>query len=130
MTHGPHDDGQNTDIDEHLIARLPGGVHLDSLEGKWIAVGVLVGLAMAMTGSTELLAMVGPVALGARGTRKLPKLAQLEAQPWWWAGGVLLGITIGTIVRLALVRLFGIVPPDIPWQRALEIALELAQALA
>jgi len=129
VTHGPRDDGSNTDIDEHLIARLPGGIHLDSLEAKWIAVGVLVGIAMVLTGSTELLALVGPVALGARGARRIPKLAQLEAQPWWWVGGVMLGITLGTIVRLALARLFGITTPDIPWQQALELGLELAQAL-
>ena len=129
MTHGGGD-GSNTDVDEHLIYEGPHGIHFDSLEGKWVAAAALVGIVMVLSGSMELLALFGPVALGVRGTKRIPKLAQLEPQPWWACGGLLLGISLGTGIRLGLVHLFGITTPDIPWQRALDMVLQVIEAAA
>lgn len=123
MTHGSGDGGQNTDVDEHMIAELPFGIHFDSLEGKWIGVGAIIGFMMMVTGSMELLALVGPVALGVRNSQ-LPKLSNLEPQPWWWAGGVFLGITLGTVVKLIMEH-FGYTTPDVNWIAVLETATSL-----
>lgn len=128
MTHDPADDGEDTDIDEHLIYEGPHGIHFDSLEGKWVLVGVATALVMVLSGSTELLALVGPVALGVRNSSRLPKLASLEPQPWWWAGGVLVGLPIGIGGRAGL-EAVGVTVPDLDWAQAVDIALRLAEAL-
>lgn len=128
MTHGGGD-GSDTDVDEHLIYEGPHGIHFDSLEGKWLLVAILVAHGMVLTGSVELLAVVGPIALGVRQTQRLPKLSQLEPQPWWFCGGLLVGYPIALIER-AVLEYAGVPMPDVQWARAIDVGLDIVQALA
>jgi hypothetical protein len=123
-----HDDSEShqeaSDVDEHLLAELPAGIHFDSLEAKWVLIGVVCMLVLGLTGSTELLAVVGPIALGGRATQRLPKLQHLEAQPWWWLGGLLVGYPIALALRVGL-QAAGVALPDLDWVQTIELTVRL-----
>jgi len=123
MTHDDSEDHkQASDIDNHLIAKLPFGIHFDSLEAKWILIGVSTGALLVLSGSTELLSAIGAIALGARTAepKRFPKLAAMEAQPWYWLGGLMASLPLWMAVRWQLSRL-GVATPNVDWATILEL---------
>lgn len=100
MTHGDGDDGDHTRIDGRKVADLPGGIHLDSHEVKWILAAALAGVLTITSGRQEIAYAVGAGALGLRAAPG--PLTRYTRQPWWALFGLGVGLVIGLLVEVAM----------------------------
>jgi len=101
MTHDETDNGENTRIDGKKIADLPGGIHLDSHEVKWLLAAALAGVGTVLSGRPEMAVVVAGAALGVRASPGA--LKPYRRQPWWALAGLLVGLVIGGAARVLLV---------------------------